>query len=242
MKERLVEKGMPEDVITDLPEQKIQELYENSIDKNIYTETITMSMNEGESEIQPYGHIDDDMLDMSVTCSTFAAQDGKVNCIYVFVIYLWEQVPIIQKTDGIAINWDESLFAYEDDSFNSYCQATDDLDSVMAQWYTYYRLDRPDLVEQGGLGYSVSLMQYKYEYITYFRGSAHFDLLPKDTIYVDSEKDHKVTAINMNYTHDRTPLFGSISFQISGFGVTINAPALNDTASDTVNFYYYDQN
>lgn len=138
------------------------------------------------------------------------------------------------------MNRDESLFAYEDDSFNSACQVTDDLDSAMAQWYTYYRLDRPDLVEQGGLGYSVSLMQYTYEYVTYFRGSAHFDLLPKDTIYVDSERDHKVTAINMNYTHDRTPLFGSISFQISGFGVTINAPALNDTASDTVNFYYYD--
>lgn len=138
------------------------------------------------------------------------------------------------------MNRDESLFAYEDDSFNSACQVTDDLDSVMAQWYTYYRPERPDLVEQGGLGYSVSLMQYKYDYITYFRGSAHFDLLPKDTIYVDSERDHKVTAINMNYTHDRTPLFGSISFQISGFGVTINAPALNDTASDTANFYYYD--
>ena len=41
-------------------------------------------------------------------------------------------MPIIQKTDGVAMNRDESLFAYEDDSFNSACQATDDLDSVMA--------------------------------------------------------------------------------------------------------------
>ena len=60
------------------------------------------------------------------------------------------------------MNRDESLFAYEDDSFNSACQVTDDLDSAMAQWYTYYRLDRPDLVEPGGLGYVESLMQYKY--------------------------------------------------------------------------------
>lgn len=244
MKENLVEKGLPEEYLQKLSDTHIKSLYEDGCQYILEYEEETAYLSEFDEEaddtnpgIVPYGHIDETMFKLKISKTTIKESNNLVRKVNLVVNYEWVKNPMNTKTDGITVNWDNSVFAYLGDSFYSY-------DEILVDGEYRKRVNEctaPDLAQQGGIGYSAEIGMYVGPYMSagWARGTASFYIIPTSNIYekTSSTSTH-VTSINVNYVHDKTPIFGSISFSVAGVGVTINAPVFNDSLSRTLNFYY----
>lgn len=239
MKDKLISEGFPEEYFQYVNDQEIANLYEESkvYDFNVNIEKT--SMNETQ-EVETRGHIDENMFEMAVVTISYKKSGSSIlEKVKVEANYTWLKNPVVNKQDGMTINWDSNVFTFQQNSFS--CTNTleyfDDLVS-------YGQLSEPDLLQQGGLGYTVELKaNFDYHDGKFGKrfGKATFYLLPTHSpTYVLSagNSDASVTTINANYVHNRSIFTGAISFSVKGLGVTINAPALSDSASTAANFYY----
>ena len=243
MKDKLVSEGLPNSYLQRLTDSHIESLYKDSFEYDFsYTEE-TVYMNDDtevekdDSAIVPHGHIDESMFKMQISKNTYLSSNNRVSKVNIVVYYEWVKNPMNKRTDGITVNWDSSIFTFEAGSFYSY-------DKVLIHGVESKKLNEstvPDLAQQGGIGYSAVLGVHvdSSTPMGWARGTATFNILPTNPIYQSSSAEGgAVTSINVNYVHDKTPIFGSISFSYAGMGVTINAPIFNDNSSASLNFYY----
>ena len=247
MKDDLNQKGFSYEVLDTLEEALIEKYYYISLNNKFTTDTEQIYMDEGnESSIAPCGHIKDSMFSLTITRYQFYYGDSdQIYFNSIHVKYEWLKEPMIQKVDGIAINWDPNVLTYSANSFYAYDAVRHSLliDQMFVKIHEY---NNPNLAVQGGIGYSADFWFKKpapsAAYVVEARyGIATFELFPtKNPIYkaFSSDPNSQVTSINVNYVHDRTPVIGSVSFSKAGFGVSINAPAINDSSSTTANVYY----
>jgi len=232
-------KGLPDYYLDTLPDSEIDMLYEYSFNYSFDYFASTITMNESnEYEVQPFGHIKDDMFNLKTEYRTIKENNNEISWIDVRISYEWVKVPTHKKTDGVSINWDSNLFALKGNSFYAF----DEISVEKFYWKKHTEHYAPDLAEQGGIGYTAQLGVHLPSGTPIYgmRGEAKFTLLPRYTIKQENSytPNVKVTSFNVNYVHDRTPLFGSISFSVAGVGVAINAPTFNDYSSKTNNYYY----
>mgnify|MGYP001852817433 CR=1 FL=1 len=243
MKVLLISKGLPDSYLSNLTDEHIESLYEDSFIYNIEYEESIAKMNEysdqdsSDSQIVPYGHIDESMFELKTSKTTFTNSNGSVEKVNIVVNYRWIKEPMNTKTDGISVNWDASVFTFLAGSFYSY-------DELLLDGEYLAKINEctvPDLSQQGGIGYSARIGMYTGTMSSgWARGTASFYVIPTNNPIYEKSTSTGASAMtfNVNYVHDRTPLFGSISFSVAGFGVSVNAPVFNDSLSSSINFYY----
>lgn len=197
----------------------------------------TKTARETETEIVPFGHIKESTLKLQVSKTTFTDNNGRVAKVNIVVYYEWLKDPMNKRTDGISVNWDNSVFTFLAGSFYSYDQLL--ISGILSKKLN--ECSAPDLAQQGGIGYSAMLSVHADGSAGWARGTASFYIVPTTSpVYETTNSTNaNTTSINVNYVHDRTPIWGSISFSVSGFGVTVNAPTFNDNLSTSLNFYYH---
>ena len=160
MKENLVEKGLPEEYLQKLSDTHIKSLYEDGCQYILEYEEETAYLSEFDEEaddtnpgIVPYGHIDETMFKLKISKTTIKESNNLVRKVNLVVNYEWVKNPMNTKTDGITVNWDNSVFAYLGDSFYSY-------DEILVDGEYRKRVNEctaPDLAQQGGIGYSAEI-------------------------------------------------------------------------------------
>lgn len=201
-----------------------------------------------DSESLPIGEIPEADMELTISKATVVVNDSKlkktvVKEVKIFVDYVWTGgKPFIQWDGAISVNWDSSVFTVKQNSFSG---ADHKLSMANNGWITTTTLNNPTLLNQGGLGYyakltysetvmgnAVSALQHK--------GSTQFSLLPAHSnMYLDSPNN--VTSINVEYVHNKTPIFSSVWLSYNGLGVSITLPAMNDSVAKALNFSYSDR-
>jgi len=248
MEEYLIDNGIPYDYLNDKDDAYITRMYDKlyGIDFIYHgSETVTMSVSDPSGN-QVYGTIPEDELEFTITRISNVSYDSsagmnRVNEVYVDVEYSWiVGEPYVRKEDAITVNWDSSVFTYQEDSF----YAVDKKYLVSeGDWIISDEYSRPSQLAQGGLGYFTNL--YYAESIAGVsvnaqrcKGEATFTLEPKDPMYQVSGES--VTSINAEYVHDfSTPIF-SLSFATpDGYSISVEVPiGGTDSATCSVNYYY----
>lgn len=253
MRDSLIRKGMPEKYFSYTTDEEIRDLYNAHLnEEEIFVEHEELSLNESSGDISLYGSISETMLTIDlyrVYNITYISNSGeyRIDNIQITVDYTWNTLPVIMREDAVSVNWDSSVFVYKAGSFS------------LAEYFNYYSgetmedktakyktLTNPDTAVQGGIGFSIDLYTVYLGNSTFSSvyecyGHAAFTILPTQTpMYRKRPSDsvYNTTSVNLNYTHNRTPIGGSVSFTVAGFGVSINAPSLSDSTSRTVNIQY----
>lgn len=240
--EQLIAQGIPETFFENKEDSDISELYDMLAGKTfrfLGTEEIELSETTDNKSVSTYGIIlESDML-LSISKVEIVHRDTATNkfivdSVLVYVDYEWfDGKPIINKTDGISVNWDSSLFAFKQNSFSS-----KDYKKIFgsSSWLEWMSTNNPETLNQGGLGYSAVLASSVMGHgtITAQKGHASFILLPKSRIYSGSQR---ATSINVEYVHNKD-LFNTINFSYNGLGVSVSLSGLKDSVAKSVNYYY----
>lgn len=227
--------GIPDKLLQSVSNEVIHEWYGYAQSDSLrYGGTTTTFLQSSEKDATVYDTIP--TADMSLTISsviTLKYNSTAIDYIYFIIDYDWaDGHPAIRKTDGITVNWNSSLFYMKPYSFKSidYC--------TLDGRFTYdTSLDNPNLLEQGGLGYSVNLRNAIGTIYSY-NGTATFCLGTQKTLYYNENRNNYSTSINVTYAHDKTPIAGSIGFNKNGAGVSMSLPSLSDSVSKNVVIEY----
>jgi len=171
---------------------------------------------------------------------TFYSADeetGRIYDMYVSISYTWAPLkPTICREDGIAVNWDSSVFGMQGGSFSSYDRA---YCRFAQDWITHHSQTNPNLAEQGGLGYIASLeyrepMSHQLAY--QYKGNCSFILLPRSPMYIGI---NEYMPLNAQYTHNKNPLPGfNVGFSYNGISVDVDLAGLKDEMTTTTEVYY----
>lgn len=223
----LLDVGMTQAFLDFRTDEEINELYSLIQENEIHYEEETEYMNSGEP-ISPFGTIPREDMSIRISMVFFLGSNvngrSRIESILTFVDYAWsEGHPQITKTDGITVNWDNSLFQMEPGSFRSvdYWQYPGETKVATNQ-----QVD-PQKLNQGGLGYEAELCPLEGVILS---GSAQFMLETKKTIYYNENGNTNSDTINVEYVHNKNALpFQSISFSYNGFGVVVNPGILQDS-------------
>lgn len=241
MTDYLLEKGFPEVYLDTLIEQQIESLYNMSLGDNVYfggIETVVLDSND--SLVR--GNISSSQLSYTVAfvlVTQWMGNEQYITELRVKVSYDWLTLPIIRGTDSIAVNWDSSIFTY-DGGFSSYNYARA---LSTGNWITHGSWTAPSTLNQGGLGiyayldYAESVLGQTVQAVG-LKGETNFRLVPKITWSLGFFPGSNVTSVNAEYTHNKNPLGGSLSFSYSGFQVTIGGGVLTDSIAAYNNLYY----
>ena len=237
--------GTPESCLNNLIDIEIINLYNDLYGKNYIFNSINMTgdsksknMSDEFSDIVPMGYIPDDNLYFRIM--TFYSSDeetGRIYDMYVSINYIWEPLkPIVCRQDGIAVNWDSSVFGLQSGSFDSYdiayCRYAQD-------WIMHRTQASPNLSEQGGLGYIASLefrepMSHDEAY--QYKGSCAFILLPRSPMYIGI---NEFMPLNAQYIHNKNPLPGfNVQFIYNGVSVGVDLAGLKDEMTTGTEVYY----
>lgn len=231
----LVEKGIPYNTLMEMPDEVVDIWFNKVYGQEIVYlgESSSTLIEQNESSTIPYGTISSSDMTFTVTAVGLVTNlsDGrqKLDAVLLSVDYLWaEGKPLICYEDAISVNWDSSLFAYDADSFSAFEYYRDS-----GSWVYIGKNSTPTEINQGGLGYYTNLTAGH----TQLKGYSTFTLLPsEDNMYMTSA--NRVTSINAQYVHTKTLGIAGATFGYNGNGITINAPALSDSAAASDNFSY----
>lgn len=240
--EYLISQGIPKDFLENKEDSDINEMYNMFYGEMIEflgTETVKMTETAYPSEISTLGTIpESDMLlkisKVQVIELDKAVNKYKVKEVVVYIDYEWlNGKPIINKEDGITVNWDSGIFTFKQDSFRSsdYKQLGSE-----SGWVEFYSQTNPSALNQGGLGYTANLDAsfMGVTTITGQKGTASFSLLPKITMYSGSGK---VSSINVEYVHN-TDFFCTVGFSYKGWSVSVDLSGANDSVAKALNYTY----
>ncbi|MDE6260599.1 MAG: hypothetical protein K2M42_07020 [Oscillospiraceae bacterium] len=160
---------------------------------------------------------------------------SRIDSILIYVDYAWTYGhPAVCNEDSITVNWDSSLFQFVGGTFSSADYWSVGGEGGIKQ--TVNSQENPARLNQGGLGYFAMLSNtHALGGPVQCSGSAGFLLEAKSTIYVGSSRR---TSINVEYTHNKNPLPGSISLSYNGIGVSVNPGVLQDSVAKPIRIEY----
>ena len=181
------------------------------------------TMSRGSND-QARGNISSSDLDFWMVAAK-ASIDGYISFINVHIAYEWLASGFPWSEDAVAVNWDATLWAYD--------QATSGFEAVMRGGgiggYAYETLTNPAQAVQGGIGWFCDVNAL-YDDIY---GCASFKLFPRDSQLPNGSR--YLTSINATYAHS-TVTFSSLTIGISEGSITISGD--KDEISTTESIYY----
>lgn len=228
----LLEKGIPEEIVSNMSELTIQQVYDMLYGENRVL--LSVESTEMQEEQLTRDIVDPEKMDLTIIAAadvTTIGEQKRIDEVLVMVCTTWYEQPICKWTDKVAVNWDGSVFTYEANSFDITCYAFHTDYSRSA----YYESETLGALTQGGLGYDVPLSYNSRDCI--LESLASFILLPANgPIY--QENGYSSTNINANYTHDGNLLSKYFQFSISGMFVSVTPEGEYDTVAAGANVNY----
>lgn len=229
--------GIPNDVFALLSSEKIHDLYlraKAGTLEYLGKDTIFLNTNEGDTSTIGTIPSKDMSLDIIAIC-VLKTDKVTIDGVIFIIDYAWATGhPSVQKEDAIVVNWDAALFRLEENSFES----EDALYIDNELFGTCNVNDYPMALNQGGLGYSVEFYPVVNVANASFRGSASFELKPKAKMNYYEDNNRYSTAVNVQYTHDKTPVGFSLGFAYNGLSVSITPTPLADSVAKPKTIYY----
>ena len=239
MKEILISKSFSETFLNLSSDESIETLYQNYNNaESLGSSTSTAYLNEQISDgIQTFGTIKNMTFEITASYFKVAGTSNQIQYTLIQIGFFWEKIPLWKKTDGIIVNWDSSVFAYNDNFHSeSHNEAI-----VNNQFYSNdYSSSAPNVLEQGSLGFDVKLANAEHREPDFIYGTAYFQLIParNPMYYSSSSTAANATAINAQYRHNRNPFISSVGFKIKGVNISFDLSTLTDSTTTSTNFYY----
>lgn len=228
----LQELGFPQEFLDSITDADINCLYEKSQVNTLCYEgktTTFLYTDDHSDDVSPYGTIPREDMTLNIY-SVSMAENSRHTEFMIFITYKWAtDRPNIRRGDGVAVNWDESLFYVDAKTFT--CRDNAHFQNKLV---AFNSSPVASAIAQGGLGYNVNFpvvgqgedeLQLKYT----FSGSASFSLFPKRTMYAGN---NEATTVAVEYCHNKTAIIGSVGFIYKGFSVSISTPVLSDSVAD----------
>lgn len=187
--------------------------------------------------------------EISIVPVYFTPSTGHAVLFKIFVTFDWLNLPKIQKSDAIIVNWDKDVFTFRADSFKSevYTQYTSDTDVEGRPVFgRSIKHDRPTQLVQDAIGYEVPLGKASpigYRYILgKLAGWAMFELYPKhDPTYISEYRrsGYTTAVLNTRYRHIHNALsFFGVGFTVKGISLDFNTDDFTDDAAIATNIWY----
>ena len=228
---RLQELGFPQEFLESITDQDIHKLYEKSRSGILQYGGKSTSLLYTDDDISLYGTIPSADMQLDVHYIPYTNSSGEAYTeIIIYVNYRWTTGhPEIRRGDGVAVNWDSSLFYTDAKTFS--CSNSARFQNTLINSNSS---KVTSALSQGGLGYSVDFphvnnsgddLVMKYT----FSGSASFSLYPTSTMY---SGNNRATTVNVEYCHNKTPVLGSVGFIYKGVSVAISSPVLSDSVAN----------
>lgn len=226
--EFLLSQGYPAEHLDNLTESTLQKMVEmigTGYISNIEIEESTLNESTGVTR----GAINEGSMTLQITTAAICQHNtDKITRVLVSAAWEWaKNKPIYRGQDAVTINWDNSIFSYNADSF--YAQdfyksnASDD-------WSIFKEYTTLATSNQGGIGHWTDLKGLK----SYVGGAMLFLLNPNSPMIKGTKYN---TTINVEYAHAPVPLTG-LSLSILSVGVGISWNLTCDTMSNSCNFKF----
>lgn len=216
-------KGFDEEYLDELSENTMQKMIGMIGDgkvSNVEIKETTFSCNNSLMR----GNINPDNLTLEMATGIISSDDSnEITSIIVRVSWEWGRwAPLYRGKDAVAVNWDEDLFAYVEDSFYA-----EDYYKFFAsdEWNVLNSYDVLSASNQGGIGHWTDLEEWQ----TYVAGCMVFLLEPTERML---KGDTYTTTVNVEYVHEKSALTG-LSLNIGDYGVGISWNSSCDTMADT---------
>ena len=219
----LINQGYDEDYLDNLSEGAMQRMVELIGDGYVSDIEVTKTVFSSNNSLTR-DNINPDNLILEISTGTICQYGTNIiTCILVSVTWEWGRWdPLYRGKDAIAVNWDEDLFIYSEDSF--YAEDVYRFFKVN-DWTVLNSSDIFSIANQGGIGYYTDLE----EWMTYVGGTMIFLLEP--TEYMVEGNTYR-TSITVEYAHEKSALTG-LSFSYKNFGIGISWENECDTMADT---------
>ncbi len=236
----LLQIGFPSAYLDSLSSDMVLHIYETVVDKDVYSvNSKTIYLDESNGIASTYGSISEKSLHLDILTAEICLK-GTTTINGVLVAASWDwgySKPFMRKTDALTVNWDNSIFAFAENTFllqekfKNYKS-----DGTTTDWQVLQEYTRPTQHSQGGVGFTSKFSQFN----DFVGGSVIFVVDPKLRMRVKSANEWgPSTNFNINYIHDRSIRGLTYNFPISNGNVSIQ-PSGNsyDEAADSNSFYY----
>lgn len=226
--EILLNKGYPAEFLDKLTDEVIQRVV-NAIGDGYVADVEINKVTLKESNDKTRGAINENSMDLLISAeSIYQSNSNKVTKVVVLATWEWAaNKPVYRGQDAVTVNWDNTLFSYDADSF--YAQ---DLykSNVNDEWSIFNEYTKLAASNQGGIGHWTDLKGLK----KYVGGVMSFFLNPNSPMIKGTTYN---TSINLEYAHAPVPLTG-LSLSILDVGIGISWNLTCDTMSGTSNFKF----
>lgn len=224
----LLSQGYPAEHLDNLTENTLQKMVEmigTGYVTNVDVKKSTFNDGTGVAR----GAINEDSMTLEIVTGAICQYDtNKITGVLVSATWEWAaNKPVYRGQDGVVVNWDSSIFTYDEDTFYAqdvYRSNADD------EWSVFKEHTSLSISKQGGLGFYTDLKALK----KYVGGSMLFLLSPTSNMIKGTAYK---TTLNIEYAHAPAPLTG-LSFSTAGFGVGLSWTLNCDTMADSVNFKF----
>lgn len=227
VRQALLQEEIPECVIERMSTTVILNMYEKMQEYDFYVSDVEEKVVEfipaqGDQSMTPYSTISP--TKMSITTMYVNYVTGtRIEEIECYFVSEWLSGPFITATDGLAMNWDSTLFALEE-------FAAIPFGTWSGAYVSYTPITRAATAVQGGYGINIPLNcdwdKQGVEMTTF--------LVPRNPLYTTSEIN---SNINYEYGHQTLTAIPTVGFGISGLTVSIQPSVGVDTAADTIKYY-----
>ncbi len=226
--EFLLSQGYPAEYLDNLTESSLQKMVEiigTGYIANIEIEESTLNESTGTAR----GAINEGSMTLQIVTATICQHNtNKITGVLVSAAWDWaKNKPIYRGQDAVTVNWDNSIFSYNSDSFYAQDYYKSDASDNWSIFKEYTTLATSN---QGGIGHWTDLKGLK----RYVGGAMVFLLNPNSPMINGTTYN---TTINVEYAHAPVPLTG-LSLSILDVGVGISWNLTCDTMADSCNFNF----
>lgn len=233
-KTALEEKGMDPVILDSFSEDEVNELYDTifvyhngEVNVSATQEVIVKNFPE-KTENTTRGGIPESQLKLTLTKAPITS-GSKVVQFVLIVDYYWNVTPGNLSNDLVAVNWDSSVFSFDD---SAYFEVTNTVYNVSdGKTYPFNFQSTPKKATTGGLGFEAKLRSpdVSPKVTAHPSGNAFIYFVPRTTMRVG---DNISTNFSVEYGHDSLG-FGGLSFSI-GYGGASVGISISGTGVDTL--------
>lgn len=234
-KNYLLSLGTPEELLAEMLPERLVEVYNSVIENLIDGQTVEFGeykTESGLSDVMARGQIPSNQFTIT-TYNYVYSTNNLLNYVSVFFDWDWKIAPVNQKTDGLSVNWNASVFSYKPNSLISRTFFHSDYDTVHPVDYyeTYATVLNFAEAGQGSGAWKQPLGKLGHN-----RGSGLLLLVPNAAM---NKTGYTRSQFNIEYSHDKNPLPGDfLSFSFKAGVVSISSGLLVDKLSATTNIIY----
>lgn len=234
----LVQRGASQSILDRLPSEKLDDLYSQVIEEDLYCKPCE-PIEEVPSSPITRGAIEPSDLKLESFANVYVNSDNSIRLIFLEYEGKWaEGKPLLWHEDVVTANWKSSKFDCSFTEFYSEYYVYGDENSA----HTAYYIESPAYAALQGVGYYVDLSRFDYDSYPTIASQIQnrgfyglIELIPNTPVMEDK---NEYLGVTVNYAHNINPLPISIGLVIGGVSVEIDDSIIGtyDTIGDSFSF------